>query len=90
MSDGLSDIAKTLDRVRSMMAKKYSSYALTELGKVKAEEYGGTGLEWEILNHLNDNGPCKLKEIEDGVDWPREKVKVAVERLIEQKRIMMV
>lgn len=86
----LREISKFVHDVRGMKGKKYRNYALTELGKEKAEEYGGSGLEWDIMNHLNENGACTLREISDGVHFEERKVKAALHRLIEKQRVTMV
>lgn len=86
----LRELGKFVSDVRGMKGKKYNNYALTELGKQKAEEYGGTGLEWDVMNHLNDNGACTLREISDGVHIEERKVKVALDRLIAKQRVIKV
>lgn len=86
----LRDLGRFIREVKGTKGKQYKNYALTELGKEKAEEYGGSGLEWDIMNHLNDNGACTLREISDGVHFEERKVKAALHRLIEKQRVIMV
>jgi DNA-binding MarR family transcriptional regulator len=81
---------KTVNQVRSMRAAKYSNYALTEIGKQKAEEYGGDGKEFEVLNDLNDNGPSTLREVAQRVHIDEKVAKVILNRLIEKQRVTKV
>ena len=84
MSSEFSQIINAIDKVRSRRALKYSNYTLTTLGKEKAEEYGGEGREFEVLNDLNDNGPSTLREI-CGRTHMEEKIAKAVLRGLEAK-----
>ena len=81
---------KTIDHVRSRRTAKYSNYTLTEIGKQKAEEYGGTGKEFEVLNDLNDNGPSTLREIAQRVHTDEKVMKVVLKRLEEKQRVTRV
>lgn len=81
-----SDLSRTIETiggtVRKMRSGKRASYGLTPLGKIKAEEYGLSGYNWEVLNDLDDNGPSSRKEISDRTHIPIDKVKVVLSRLI--------
>jgi len=81
---------KTIDHVRSKRMAKYSNYALTELGKTKADEYGGEGKEFEVLNDLSDNGPSTLREIAQRVHTDEKVMKVVLKRLEEKQRVTRV
>lgn len=83
-------VIKTIDQVRSKRAAKYSNYTLTELGKTKAEEYGGAGKEFEVMNDLNDNGPSTLREVSGRVHMEEKVTKVVLDRLIEKQRVTKV
>lgn len=86
----LRELTKFVHDVRGIRGKKYNNYALTELGREKAEEYGGSGLEWDVMSHLLEHGACTLKEISDGVHFEERKVKAALNSLIAKQRVIKV
>lgn len=84
------DLRRFVGEMKGARAKRYNNYALTEIGREKAEEYGGSGLEFDIMNHLLEHGACTQEEIKDGVHTEDKKVKAALERLIDKQRIIKV
>ena len=90
MSSELREINRFVHEVKGIRGKKYNNYALTEAGREKAEEYGGSGLEFEIMGHLLDHGACTLREISDGVHIEEYKVKIALDNLVAKQRVIKV
>lgn len=81
-----SDLGRTIEvvggSVKKLRAKKKrGTYGLTELGKIKANEYGLAGPRWEVLNDLDDNGPSSKREISERIHIPEDKVKVVLQSL---------
>ena len=89
-ADVVKEVSDSVGYVRGMRGKKYTCYALTEAGREVAEQYGGSGLEWEVLNHLVDNPRRTPAEIADGLHVEEKKVKEALERLRGKGRVINV
>lgn len=87
---GISDVVRTVSKFKGMRQKKYRNYSLTELGKDKAEEYGGHGKDFEIISHINENGPSTRRNIAEAVSMNEKKTEVALNRLISSGYIMQV
>lgn len=90
MAEEVRELRRFVHEVKGVKGKKYNNYALTELGREKAEEYGGSGLEFDIMDHIVNHGSCTLREISDGIHIEERKVKAALERLIAKGRIIRV
>jgi DNA-binding MarR family transcriptional regulator len=85
------DFTKAVDHIRSKRQAKFSNYILTEIGKKKlSEEYSGAGIEWDILNDLEDNGPSTKREISSRIHADEKATKGALDRLIAKQRVTMV
>lgn len=86
---GITDLMRGMQSVtKKAGTRRLQNYILTETGRVKAEEYGGKGKEYEILNHLLDNGPSTKREIADGIQMEDRKLQIAIDRLIGAGLIM--
>lgn len=59
-----------------------SLYGLTEIGKVKAEEFGVQGRGWKVLSFLDDNGTSSLRDICEGLGWKEEDTQEILRRLL--------
>ena len=80
-----SDLMKTVQAVdgtvKRLRSNKRVAYELTQLGKIKAEEVGLGGAEWEVLSYINDHGPSPKQEISAETHMAEQKVKVILGRL---------
>jgi DNA-binding MarR family transcriptional regulator len=63
---------------------KRSLYGLTEVGKLKAEEFGVEGKGWKILSYLDDNGTSSLREICEGLGWKEEDTREILRRMMNE------
>lgn len=90
MGNEFTDVVNAISKARSARTARYSNYALTELGKQKADEYGGEGREFDVLNDLNDNGASTLREIATRTHMDEKTAKVVLKRLEEKQRIKRV
>ena len=85
------DFVKAVDHVRSKRLAKFSNYMLTEIGKKKlSEEYSGSGIEWDIINDLEEYGPSTRREISSRIHADEKATKGALNRLIAKQRVTMV
>lgn len=85
------DFVKAVDHVRSKRLAKFSNYMLTEIGKKKlSEEYAGSGIEWDIINDLEEYGPSTRREIASRIHADEKATKGALDRLIAKQRVTMV
>lgn len=84
------EVIRAIGQVKGVRAAKYSNYMLTELGKEKAEEYGGTGSEYVVLNDLNDNGPSTVREVAQRAHLEEKTAKIVLERLVSKQRVTKV
>ena len=79
---GIGDLMRGMDSVRKKAGtRRLQNYILTETGREKAEEYGGEGVEYKILNHLLDNGPSTKRQIADGIGMDEKKTQIALDRM---------
>jgi len=58
------------------------TYALTPMGKIKAEEFGLNGPSWDVLAYLDENHQSTVAEISEGTHHKEDRVKEVVRRLI--------
>ena len=58
-------------------------YQLTQAGRKKVEEDSGGGSNWQVLAHLEDESPCTMRDIAQGVHLEEKKTKEVVRRLID-------
>ena len=58
------------------------TYALTPLGKTKAEEFGLNGPSWDVLAYLDENHQSTVSEIGEGTHYKEDRVKSVLKRLI--------
>jgi len=86
----LTDAIKTADYWKSRRLARYDSNTLTELGKVKAEDYGGKGPEFDVMNDLNDNGPSTAREISERLHMEEKIARVVLDHLIMKQRVVRV
>lgn len=85
------DFVKVVDHVRSKRQAKFSNYMLTEVGKKKLnEEYSGSGIEWDIINDLDENGPSTKQEISSRIHADEKATQGALNRLIAKQRVITV
>ena len=85
------DFVKAVDHVRSKRLAKFSNYMLTEIGKKKlSEEYAGSGIEWDIINDLEEYGPSTKREISSRIHADEKATKGALTRLIAKQRVVAV
>ena len=61
------DMLKGMVPARKAKVGVRCSYALTEFGKTKAEQFGAEGDMWQVLAFLDENVPSTIREIGDGV-----------------------
>lgn len=65
------------------------TYALTELGKTKADASGeSTALRFLIINYINERGESTIPELSDGVNFPPAAVRKMVSQLIREGWIL--
>lgn len=85
------DFVKAVDHVRSKRQAKFSNYMLTEIGKKKlSEEYSGAGIEWDIINDLEENGPSTKREIASRIHADEKATQGALDRLEQKQRVTKV
>lgn len=60
----------------------HNTYGLTPLGKTKAEEYTLSGVKWQVLAQLNDNGASSISEVATEMKTNPEKLKSIFKGLI--------
>ncbi len=58
------------------------TYALTPLGKAKAEDFGMSGPAWDVLVYLDENHESTVREISEGTHYKEDRVKEILKRLI--------
>jgi DNA-binding MarR family transcriptional regulator len=58
------------------------TYALTPLGKTKAEEFAATGPAWDVLAYLDENHQSTIADISEGTRHKEDRVKEVLKRLI--------
>ena len=58
------------------------TYALTPLGKTKAEEFSATGPLWDVLAYLDENHQSTIADIAEGTPHKEARVKEVLKRLI--------
>lgn len=78
-------LAELLDRFRPRRKVGLGmrcTYALTELGKTKAEEFGMSGPAWDVLAYLDENHQSTVQEISEGTHYKEDRVKEILKRLI--------
>ncbi len=63
---------------------KRGLYGLTEVGKLKAEEFGVEGKGWKMLSWLDDNGASSLREISEGLGLKEEDTKELLRRMMNE------
>lgn len=90
MSEEIRELRRFVHEVKGGKGKKYNNYALTELGREKAEEYGGSGLEFDIMDYILNHGTSTLREISDGIHVEERKVRAALDRLVAKQRVIRV
>jgi len=85
------DFAKAVDHLRAKKAVKFSNFMLTQIGKTKlSEEYAGQGIEWDIMNDLDEYGPSTAREISTRIHAEEKATKGALGRLIAKDRVTKV
>ena len=79
---GLTDFVDTFRPRRKVRLGMRCTYALTPLGKTKAEEFGLDGPAWDVLAYLDENHQSTVSEITDGTRYKEDRVKGILKRLI--------
>lgn len=77
---GLPELVQSL-RPKPKVGRR-SLYGLTEVGKVKAEEFGVQGKGWKVLSYLDDNGTSSVREICEGLGLKEEDTTEILRRMI--------
>lgn len=60
----------------------HQSYGVTPLGKQKAEEFALSGPRLKVLQHISENAPCSVTEVEKECGMNNEKVMVILRTLM--------
>jgi DNA-binding MarR family transcriptional regulator len=66
---------------RSKRVTADMSFALTEAGKKRAEEFAGSGGRWEILAALREQGASSLSELANETGYSTERLKPIIRSL---------
>lgn len=87
---GLRDIPRFFGARRSVRVGARQSYAVTSLGKQKAEEFSLLGPRWQVLAYLAESGPGSMSEVARECNLSEEKVKLILNGLIENGYVQSV
>ena len=78
---GLTEVFDTFRRRKVSLGTR-CTYALTPLGKTKAEEFGMNGPSWDVLAYLDENHQSTISDISEGTHYKEERVREILKRLI--------
>ena len=78
----IGDLIDTFKPRRRVRLGIRCTYALTPLGKTKAEEFGLSGPAWDVLAYLDENHQSTVADITDGTHHKEDRVKGVLKRLI--------
>ena len=78
----IGDLIETFRPRRKVRLGMRCTYALTPLGKTKAEEFGLNGPSWDVLAYLDENHQSTVAEISEGTHYKEDRVKEVLKRLI--------
>jgi len=79
---GLSGFVEKFQVRRKIRLGTRCTYALTPLGKKKAEEFAATGPLWDVLAYLDENHESTISDIAEGTPHKEDRVKEVLKRLI--------
>jgi len=79
---GLADFVDKFQVRRRVKLGTRCTYALTPLGKTKAEEFAATGPAWDVLAYLDENHQSTIADISEGTRHKEDRVKEVLKRLI--------
>jgi DNA-binding MarR family transcriptional regulator len=78
----IGDLVDSIRPRRKVRLGMRCTYQLTQLGKTKAEEFGLSGPNWEVLAYLDENGASTIKDIAEGTHFSGDRTKEVLKRLI--------
>ena len=78
---GIMDDLKTVQSNMGRRIKKNPVAVLTSLGRKKLESPGVPEYTWQVLNHLNEEGPCNTRNIADSTGIPADRIKSVLKSL---------
>lgn len=79
---GLADFVDTFRPRHKVRLGMRCTYALTPLGKTKAEEFGLDGPSWDVLAYLDENHQSTVAEVSEGTHYKEDRVKKVLKMLI--------
>lgn len=76
------DIPKFFGARRKVRVGTRQSYNVTQIGKVKAEEFALSGPRLTVLQHLSEDGPCSITEVSKECNLSDDKTKLILRGLM--------
>lgn len=73
---------------RRSSAGIHTTFGLTPLGKTKAEQFSLQGPRFDVLSHLDENGPSSVAEIAEEQKMSTKKVKAIIKLLIKEELVI--
>jgi len=85
-----SDLSRAIQTVRAaqgtakrLRGNKRWSFNLTPLGKIKVDQHAVSGLNWDVMSHLDDFAPCTQREISESLHISSTQVHEVLTKLVD-------